>query len=82
MNNVMLPEMKTETITLRSVTGDRFRSDKTAFIGKLNTKYEVKLFLVSYQGVIEAGNPGATCSGAAVTFEVIRWVDIDISVAK
>ena len=62
--------------------GCNFCSGRTAFIGHCGVGEEESLYLVTYACISYAGNPRLTWDGANCDVEVIRFVDVIISVVE
>ncbi len=61
--------------------GDNFDSEKTAFIGSCGAGEET-LYLVTYECVSIARCPQSTWESSICTVEVIRFVDVNISIVE
>ncbi len=64
------------------LTGTKFDSRKTAFIGHCGAGEEESLYLVTYDCISYASTPQLTWNGANCDVAVIRFVDVNISVIE
>ncbi len=75
------PEQKKHIWTgkLKDLIGVNFRTSRTAFIGTCGTE-EDRLFLINYDCIAVAEEPDQTWSCDNCNVEVIRFVDVNITV--
>ncbi len=82
MNRVIDNKKKFEwTGQLKDLIGTNYKEEKSAFIGTIGDRKNI-LFLVNYDCILVADEPNATwdCKGCDV--EVIRFVDVDITIIE
>ncbi len=61
---------------------NNFDDEKSAFIGTAGTGDNETLYLVTYECVSQANSPCHTWSTPGCNVEVIRFVDVNISIVK
>ena len=84
MNTVTkIPELKKYVWTgkIKDLIGGRFQTSKTAYIGNCGCEDD-RLFLINYDCITVAEDPDQTWSSNDCDVEVIRFVDVNISVVE
>lgn len=84
MNTVTLTPLKKKkyvwTGVLKDLIGSSFRNYKSAFMGTCGVETEEKLFLVTYDCVSLADTPGRTWDFDRCNVQVVRFVDVNITI--
>ncbi len=85
MNTVTPIEQKKKWVwtgQIGDLIGGNFKNVKSAFIGTCGAGEDDTLYLVTYECISVAGEPGTTWKAMGCSVEVIRFVDVNISVVE
>jgi len=83
MNKVQFIPIQTRaSLHVSDIIGKNFSSSHTAFIGKCGNHPSVDLFLVTYDCVVLASDPGKTWAGSLTDVWVNKWVDVRILIEE
>ena len=67
---------------IRDLIGDNFKNEKSAFIGTCGCGDDETLYLITYECISQASNPRSTWDALSCSVEVIRFVDVNISIVE